>query len=360
MSVIFLPVDMELHVKIEIVRLYYASNSCPTAALRSYKREHNLRNDPFSIVTIQRIIQRFEETGSVEDRPRSGRPSLQKEREHVVETALRTTTTAIGTSSTRRISEEANIPQSSVYRILVNKMKLFPYHLRISHALCPTDKALRLEFATWFQEQEPDFISNVIWSDEAYFALDGYVNTHNSIVWGTSRPQEPIIKSMFPPKVLVWMGVSATCVLRPFFFDSTVTSDRYLSMLQEHLLPELRRLRKVRSAVFMQDGAPPHVGNQVKDFLHAHFTEDRIISRHFKNAWPPRSPDLNPCDFWLWGALKEDIYSTKPDTIDELKCRIYEAVSRIKPADVSLAVSNLYDRLDLLAERKGELFEHLL
>jgi hypothetical protein len=103
-----------------------------------------------------------------------------------------------------------------------------------------------------------------------------------------------------------------------------------------------------------------HVGNQVKDFLHAHFTEDRIISRHFKNAWPPRSPDLNPCDFWLWGALKEDIYSTKPHTIDELKCRIYEAVSHIKPADVSLAVSNLYDRLDLLAERKGELFEHLI
>ncbi|EFN60466.1 hypothetical protein EAG_00004, partial [Camponotus floridanus] len=24
--------------------------------------------------------------------------------------------------------------------------------------------------------------------------------------------------------------------------------------------------------------------------------------------WPPRSPDYNPCDFFLWGALKERIY----------------------------------------------------
>jgi len=353
--IIFQCLFMDLHVKVEIVRHYYASNSSATSALRSYKREHKLKNDPFSTKTISRIIQRFEETGSVEEKPRSGRPSLQDEREQFVDAVLKSTT-----SSTRRISNASNIPQSSVYRILVNKMKLYPYHLHISHALCAADLTSRLQFAHWFQEQDRDFINNVIWSDEAYFALDGCVNTHNAIVWGTSRPQEPITKSMFPPKVLVWMGVSATCVLRPFFFDCSVTTESYLSMLHEHLIPELRRYKKVRSAVFMQDGAPPHVGTQVKDFLHTHFTEERIISRHFKNAWPPRSPDLNPCDFWLWGALKEEIYSTNPSTMDELKLRICEAVGRIKPAHVALAISHLYDRIELVVETNGDLFEHLM
>jgi hypothetical protein len=29
--------------------------------------------------------------------------------------------------------------------------------------------------------------------------------------------------------------------------------------------------------------------------------------------WPPRSPDLNPCDFWLWlwRMVKADVYVTK-------------------------------------------------
>ncbi|GFW33252.1 uncharacterized protein TNCV_2859301 [Trichonephila clavipes] len=55
----------------------------------------------------------------------------------------------------------------------------------------------------------------------------------------------------------------------------------------------------------MQDGAPPHITRCVKDVLKHHFIEERVISRQIRHLWPPRSPDLNPCDFWLWGHLKQ-------------------------------------------------------
>ncbi|GFU07433.1 histone-lysine N-methyltransferase SETMAR [Trichonephila clavipes] len=55
----------------------------------------------------------------------------------------------------------------------------------------------------------------------------------------------------------------------------------------------------------MQDGAPPHITRCVTDVPKHHFTEERVISRQFRHLWPPRSPDLNPCDFWLWGHLKQ-------------------------------------------------------
>ncbi|GBN19082.1 hypothetical protein AVEN_23803-1 [Araneus ventricosus] len=45
------------------------------------------------------------------------------------------------------------------------------------------------------------------------------------------------------------------------------------------------------------DGASPHIARPVQALLHAHFGNDRVISRSFPIAWPPRSPDLNPCDF---------------------------------------------------------------
>ena len=131
-------------------------------------------------------------------------------------------------------------------------------------------------------------------------------------------------------------------------------------MLQHHLLPELRRYRLVRSAVFMQDGAPPHIGKQMKEFLTTQFFQARVISRHFDIPWPARSPDLNPCDFWLWGALKYEVYQTKPTTLDELKMRIVEAANHITPAQVTLAVNNLFGRIDLMIGNDGGLFEQLL
>ncbi|GFT54239.1 uncharacterized protein TNCV_2467491 [Trichonephila clavipes] len=51
--------------------------------------------------------------------------------------------------------------------------------------------------------------------------------------------------------------------------------------------------------IFMQDGAPPFITRCVTDVLKHDFTEERVISRQFRHLWPPRSPDLNPCDFWL-------------------------------------------------------------
>jgi hypothetical protein len=45
------------------------------------------------------------------------------------------------------------------------------------------------------------------------------------------------------------------------------------------------------------------------------FFDDRIIS---KNLWPLRSPDLTPPDYFLWGYLKQGVYSNRPQTIEEL------------------------------------------
>ncbi|GBM96102.1 hypothetical protein AVEN_29504-1 [Araneus ventricosus] len=52
--------------------------------------------------------------------------------------------------------------------------------------------------------------------------------------------------------------------------------------------------------IFQQDGAPPHYGNIVREFLDTTFPQ-RWISRGAVMAWPPRSPDITPLDFYLWG-----------------------------------------------------------
>jgi hypothetical protein len=53
-------------------------------------------------------------------------------------------------------------------------------------------------------------------------------------------------------------------------------------------------------ASFQQDGATCHTSNASMTEIESYFG-DRLIT---KNLWPPRSPDLTPPGFFLWGLLK--------------------------------------------------------
>ena len=58
-------------------------------------------------------------------------------------------------------------------------------------------------------------------------------------------------------------------------------------------------------------------------------SEDRVISHRADVIWPPRSYDLTPLDYYLYGAVKDKHYAVKPETIDALKGNIREAICEI-------------------------------
>jgi hypothetical protein len=55
---------------------------------------------------------------------------------------------------------------------------------------------------------------------------------------------------------------------------------------------------------------------------------DKIVS---SDIWPSTSPDLNPCDFFVWGCLKDKVYNSSPQT-EELKENIRREIANI-PAE---------------------------
>jgi hypothetical protein len=57
----------------------------------------------------------------------------------------------------------------------------------------------------------------------------------------------------------------------------------------------------------------------------------RVISWRGNIEWPARSPDLNTCDFFLWGYLKSKVYKKKPRTTEDLKQNIMEEVAAGPP-----------------------------
>src|SRR5258705_8736514 len=58
---------------------------------------------------------------------------------------------------------------------------------------------------------------------------------------------------------------------------------------------------------------------------------NRWIGRGRPIPWPPRSPDMTPLDFFMWGFVKDRVYSTKVGDIVVLKRRITEVIGTITP-----------------------------
>ena len=42
--------------------------------------------------------------------------------------------------------------------------------------------------------------------------------------------------------------------------------------------------------------------------------------------WPPRSPDLNPCNFYLWCYFKSLVLNPLPKTLIDLKAKISKEI----------------------------------
>ncbi|KAJ4446929.1 hypothetical protein ANN_13630 [Periplaneta americana] len=106
---------------------------------------------------------------------------------------------------------------------------------------------------------------------------------------------------------------------------------------------------------FQQDGATCHTLNESMELI-ASFFDDRIISR---NLWPPRSPDLTTPDFFLWGYLKDRVYATRPQTLDDLKHNITQEIQANNRV-LQRVASNMERRVELCLMQDGGHFQHLL
>lgn len=310
--------------------------------------------DPFPPATVHKLMTKFFETGSLHDKPRSGRPRLSDDEINSVQEAM---AVAEGKTSVRRVSAETEVKKSSVHKIARSSLQLWPYKISLHQQLEETDKEKRLEFADWLEENDHK-VPDILWSDESNFSLNGTIHRHNCRIWSDSNPHASQSRPLHSPQVTVWMGFTSQFGLKPFFFDGTVNSNNYLTMLKDHVIPQLKQRRVLSRTIFMQDGAPPHFATTVRQFLKEQFG-DRLISRGCDIPWPPRSPDLSPLDYWFWAWLKSKVFTFQSPlgSIGELKQRIIEVCEGVTPQEFSAAVSHIRTRLDCLREVNGGCFE---
>ncbi|GFT55056.1 uncharacterized protein TNCV_2325611 [Trichonephila clavipes] len=103
---------------------------------------------------------------------------------------------------------------------------------------------------------------------------------------------------------------------------------------------------------FQQDGATCHTVRATIDLLKDTFG-DRLISRFGPVNWPPRSCDLTPLDYFLWGYVKSLVYADKPQTLDHLEDNIPRVIADIRPQMLEKVIENWTSRLDYTRASRG-------
>ncbi|GBO37241.1 hypothetical protein AVEN_145175-1 [Araneus ventricosus] len=93
---------------------------------------------------------------------------------------------------------------------------------------------------------------------------------------------------------------------------------------------------------------------------------NRVIAYQYPNSYPgalhcpPYLPDLNPCDFFLWGYTKDLVYKKKPTDLISFKRSVTGSLASIKRKTLELVTDNFVTRLRYCIISDGCHFENIL
>ena len=149
------------------------------------------------------------------------------------------------------------------------------------------------------------------------------------------------------------------------FFDSTgmiymhwvptgqsVNKEYYVEVLSEfrkRFLKKRPALLKSGQWHFHQDNAPVHNCILVTDYL----TKMGIKTV----PYPPYSPDLAPCGFWLFPKPKEKLRGCRYETIEEMKEAVTKVIDTLTQEDFHGAFQKLLERYNKCIAAGGDYFE---
>ncbi|GFT66521.1 hypothetical protein TNCV_2967101 [Trichonephila clavipes] len=83
-------------------------------------------------------------------------------------------------------------------------------------AIHQNDHQARRRFVEWAQNEiivVPDFHKRILFSDEAHFWLNGYVNKQNCRIWSEANLQVYVETPLHPEKLTVWCALWAGGIL---------------------------------------------------------------------------------------------------------------------------------------------------
>jgi hypothetical protein len=163
---------------------------------------------------------------------------------------------------------------------------------------------------------------------------------------------------LHPMKVGVWIADLRRRLIGPIFFHQTINAERYRELILNEFINQLDD-EELQYGYFQQDGATPHTTQANLQYL-SDFFGDRVISRGTNTPWPPRSPDLTPLEFSVFGYLKNEMYKRQMNNLNQLMEEITNCCRNINEQMLQNIFENKKMRVRRYLQQNGGHFEPFL
>lgn len=341
----------------------------------------NVGNRLPSLFTLRRIWTKMQDPDTtVIGKHPGGRPKIE------CESDIQATLSIGKSKNVRSIAQDIQVSKSTVHRRLSDDLKLTFLRVRRAQMLDDFDILRRFDACSELHHLITHGgldISNLFMTDEHMTGFSFKNNRQIDGRWLSS--DDPARYDLIQPvksydsELHMWAGISVTTgIVRPYFIDEMENPDpdpdpkvekskakrmngvKYRHFIANVLAPELeRRLGSSLNKIwFQQDGAACHTSTASLEYLVAIFGK-QLISDKTKLSWPPHSPDLTVCDYFLWSELDRRVSKRKPANIGDLKIAYKLAASEIN-RDTNL-IRRVFNDVDLrllaCMEKGGAHFE---
>ena len=326
-------------------------------------------NKNWNLSSLSKLIKKIDETGSTERKAGSGRPRFVATANNIeaIEELILSQEEAPGSHlSIREIGHTLDIPKSSVNVIVKRDLRLACFKRKKAQELTPQNKASRLIRAGQLLRKFKSHVIPFIWfTDEKLFHVASPKNSQNCRLYAAAGTRKKEIatnrllaeRPTFSKSIMVSVGVSLLGTTELIFVEPGVkiNSEYYRNnLLARDMLPVIREISG-EFFILQQDSAPAHRARETIAFL-----KTKVPQFISPSEWPPNSPDLNPVDYTVWGALEQRVYRHKVKDINELRQRLVQEWNSMDHKVIESAIQQWRKRLQACVAAKGGHFEYKL
>lgn len=308
--------------------------------------------------TVCKWLGRFKEgKESLDDDDRSGRPSTSRNDDNIA--AVKTIIRSNRRLTIREISEETNLSFGSVQAILTDDLNMRRVAAKfVPRILTAEQKESRFAISSELFERsvaDAAFLSSIVTGDESWvYGYDPETKVQSS-QWKTPSSPAPkkarMSKSLVKVMLIAFFDMEGLLHIEFVPRGCAVNAIFYVEVLKR-LRESIRRKRpeKWRNGWLLHhDNAPSHTSLLVQEFMAG---KNIAAVPH-----PPYSPDLAPCDFWLFPKIKSTMKGNRFDTIEDIKSNTTKQIKLLKKEDFQECFQKWQARWSKCVCAEGKYFE---
>ena len=200
-------------------------------------------------------------------------------------------------------------------------------------------------------------LCDVVTGDESWVFHKQIGRKSSNAAWVARGDPLPTMvrRSRFAPRSLLCIFFKSTGPLLIHLVKrgQTIDHDYYISNCLRPVIDEVKTQRPslgVQSIKLHHDNGKPHIHKDVISYLQS---EGVTIMSH-----PPNSPDLSPCDFWLFDLIKENIGNQ--DDAESLHEAVTKFMKSLRKEEYRNTFDKWIERMHLCVNNHGDYFEHLM